>query len=94
MRNIIIDAIKNRQLFEFTYNEHLRIVEPHTFGIYSNGNVILVTYQIDGTSDAGKVPDWQPFTFSKIQNLQILNNTFSGVRNGYKKEDSRFQTIY
>lgn len=57
MRNIIIDAIKNRQLFEFTYNEHLRIVEPHTFGIYSNGNVILVTYQIDGTSDAGKVPD-------------------------------------
>lgn len=94
MRNIIINAIKNRQLLEFSYNGHLRIAEPHTFGVFSNGNEILVTYQVDGTSDSGKVPDWRPFTFSKIQNLQILNNTFSGARNGYKKGDSRFQTIY
>ena len=61
MRNIIINAIKNRQLLEFSYNGNLRIVEPHTFGVFSNGNEILVTYQVDGTSDSGKVPDWSPF---------------------------------
>lgn len=94
MRNMIINAIKNRQLLAFTYNGHLRIVETYTFGVFSNGNEILVTYQVDGTSDSGTVPDWRPFTFSKIQNLQILNNNISGARVGYKKRDSRFQAIY
>ena len=94
MKNLIINAIQNRRLLEFTYNQHLRIVEPHTFGVFSNGNEILVSYQIDGTSDSGRVPDWRPFTFSKIQDLKILNETFSGVRNGYKKGDNRFRVIY
>jgi hypothetical protein len=67
MRNIIIHAINNRQLLEFTYNGHLRIVEPHTFGIYSNSNEILVIYKVDGRSDSGKVLDWGPFTFSKFK---------------------------
>ena len=94
MKNLIINAIQNRRLLEFTYNQHLRIVEPHTFGVFSNGNEILVSYQIDGTSDSGRVPDWRPFTFSKIQNLKMLDETFSGVRNGYKKGDNRFRVIY
>ena len=94
MKNLIINAIQNRRLLEFTYKGHLRIVEPHTFGVFGNGNEILVSYQIDGTSDSGGVPDWRPFTFSKIQDLKILNETFSGTRNGYKKGDKRFQMIY
>lgn len=94
MKNIIINAIESRRLLEFTYNRHLRIVEPHTFGVFSNGNEILVSYQVGGTSDAGRVPDWRPFTFSKIQDLKILNENFSGTRNGYKKGDNRFQMIY
>lgn len=94
MKNIIINAIENRQLLEFSYKGHLRIVEPHTFGVFQNGNEILVSFQIDGTSDSGGVPDWRPFTFSKIQNLKVLNDHFSGTRNGYKKGDSRFRLIY
>lgn len=94
MKDIIIIAIENRQLLEFTYKGHLRIVEPHTFGVFSNGNEILVSFQIDGTSDSGGVPDWRPFTFSKIQNLKVLNELFSGTRSGYKKGDSRFTLIY
>lgn len=90
----IINAIKNRNLLEFTYKGHLRVVEPHTFGVFSNGNEILVSYQIDGTSDSGGVPDWRPFTFSKIKNLKVLNENFTGARSGYKKGDSRFREIY
>jgi len=94
MKNIITNAIENKRLLEFTYKGHLRIVEPHTFGVFSNGNEILVSYQVDGTSDSGGVPDWRPFTFSKIQKLKMLNENFSGTRSGYKKGDNRFQIIY
>lgn len=94
MKDKIIYAIKNRHLLEFTYKSHFRIVEPHTFGIFSNGNEILVSYQIGGTSETGDIPDWRPFTFSKIENLKVLNENFMVARSGYKRADPRFREIY
>lgn len=94
MNQKIIEAIENYYILEFDYNGHHRIVEPHTYGVNHKGNEILAAYQIEGTSDKGDVPVWKQFTTDKISNLKVLNETFSGTRNGYKRGDSRMDEIY
>lgn len=94
MNQVIINAVENYNLLEFSYKGHHRIVEPHTYGVNHKGNETLVAYQIDGTSDEGDVPDWKQFTIEKISNLHVLDETFTSTRKGYKKGDSRMDEIY
>ena len=94
MNQAIIKAIENSNLLEFDYNGHHRVVEPHTYDISTKGNETLAAYQIEGTSEYGVVPDWKQFTTDKIINLQILDNTFTGTREKYKRGDSRMSKIY
>ncbi len=92
--NQIIEAIENRKLLEFTYDGYFRIVEPHTAGISRTGKDSLSAYQTEGDSNRGSVPCWGQFTVSKIENLQILDETFSGMRQGYTRGDSRMDEIF
>lgn len=94
MKQTIIDAIKGRNLLEFSYDGHHRVVEPHTFGVSTKGNDTLSAYQVKGTSDKGSVPDWKQFTISKIVGLKKSDETFTGTRPGYTKGDSRMTKIY
>jgi hypothetical protein len=90
----IIDAIENRNLLEFYYDGHYRLVEPHTYGCSSKGNDILSAYQIEGTSEEGGIPDWRLFTTSEIIGLRKTDFTFSGTRPKYGRGDSRMREIY
>ncbi|WP_293942792.1 MULTISPECIES: hypothetical protein [unclassified Sphingobacterium] len=94
MKQTIIDAIKGQNLLEFSYNGHQRVVEPHTFGVSTKRNDSLSAYKVGGTSDKGVVPDWKLFTISKIVNLEKSDETFTGTRSGYTKNDSRMSKIY
>jgi len=94
MHNTIIEAIENKLLLEFEYDGHYRLVESHTYGTFKTGKDTLVAYQIDGTSERGNVPDWRPFTVSKITNLVLLEDTFVGTRKGYVQGDGRMILIH
>ncbi|MFW0715091.1 hypothetical protein [Pedobacter sp. N23S346] len=94
MKQTIIDAIDIRNLLEFHYDGHYRLVEPYTFGVSTKGNDTLSAYQVGGTSDKGNVPDWKLFTVSKIIALKKSDETFLGTRKGYTKGDSRMTKIY
>lgn len=94
MKQTIIDAIKGRNLLEFSYDGHQRVVEPHTFGVSTKGNDSLSAYQVEGTSDKGVVPDWKLFTISKIVGFKKSDKTFLGTRPEYRKGDSRMSIIY
>ncbi len=94
MNTVIMTAIKNKSILEFYYKGHIRIVEPHAYGITSKGNELLRAYQIDGTSDTGKVPDWRLFSVNKIENLSTTQDKFRNTRPGYKTGDSAIDEIY
>lgn len=94
MDEIIIEAIENKNLLEFYYKDHNRIVEPHTFGVSSKGNDNLAAFQIDGTSERNNVPDWGLFTVDKMVDLKILDENFEGTRPKYTRGDSRMTEIY
>ena len=90
----IITAIENMNLLEFNYKGHIRIVEPHAYGITVKSNEVLRAYQTDGTSDSGDVPDWRLFSVNKIESLKVLDETFTKPRYGYKMGDSAMDKIY
>jgi hypothetical protein len=94
MKKLISEAIENKRLLEFNYQGFYRIVEPHTFGMFSNGNELLIAYQIDGSSSSRKPPFWSNFQIAEIEDLSISDKSFSKPRDGYKKGDNRFKVIY
>lgn len=92
--NQIIEAIDNRNILEFDYDGHFRIVEPHTAGVSKKGKDTLAAFQIAGESNRVQVPDWGQFSIDKIENLNVLDSTFEGERPGYTRGDSRMVEIY
>ena len=68
MENMIIAAIREKKILSFTYSGHLRIVEPHVYGIIEGARQLL-GYQIRGSSSSGAIPEWRRFKISAMQNL-------------------------
>jgi len=94
MNQTIVKAIKERLLLELTYNGFRRTVEPHAYGATKTGYEKLTCYQVKGSHSSLKPHDWDYFDVSKIMTLTLLEDSFSGVRPGYKRDDPRMTTIY
>jgi predicted DNA-binding transcriptional regulator YafY len=77
---LIRAAIEKRRLLEFTYDRHLRLAEPHDYGIHKGARKLLC-YQVGGHSGSGKVPDWRTFMVDKIADANVTDTSFSGSRN-------------
>jgi len=89
-QQILIDAIDNRRLVSFSYeNKPIRRTAPHAIYISSAGNKNLDAYQFDGYSRSGNLPDWRNFLLSKIQNLEILDEGFE-IAPGYKSYSPKY----
>ncbi len=79
MEQLITDAIANKNLIEFVYNDHSRLIEPHVLGV-NNGVMQILGYQVGGSSTSGLVLEWRRFDLPKISRLQTSLKTFSGPR--------------
>ena len=71
-------AILQKRLIELVYEEKLRIVEPHDYGIH-RGSVKLLGYQVGGSS-SGPLPNWRWMKVNLISGVRLLNRTFRGRR--------------
>lgn len=90
----IAAAIHHRQLLRFTYAGHARVVEPHTYGIDSQGNTTLCGYQVSGGSDSGKPQGWKFFRVERMRDVSVLEKTFAAPRPEYRRDDNAFATIH
>lgn len=93
MNQEIINAIENQLIVEFYYENELRVVEPHCYGITTTGNEGLRAYQIDGYSSSGKL-GWKMYDLEKAEDLVITEDSFDGPRAGYKRGDKGMDEIY
>ena len=93
MNNQIIEAIENRNVIQFYYENELRVVEPHCYGMTTAGNEGLRAFQIDGYSSSGKM-GWKMYDLGKVENIEILEDTFKIPRPGYKKGDRGMDEIF
>ena len=94
MENIIREAIANKQLLKFVYNDKKRVVEPYTFGCSHKGDDTLSAFQIEGGSNSSKDLGWRQFIIENIEKLVLLDSKFVDIREGYNPNDSRMSQIY
>lgn len=88
----ISSAISGRQLIEFDYDGHHRVVEPAAHGPHvSSGNHVLRGHQVAGTGKTRAVPFWDLFLVSKMTNLQVTSTTFNSDPPGYVRGDKHIQ---
>jgi len=93
MNNRIIKAIENRNVLRFYYDNELRVVEPHCYGITTAGNEGLRAFQIDGYSSSG-IMGWKMYDLGKAENIEITGDIFNNPRQGYKKGDKGMDEIF
>ena len=71
-------AIECRRMIRLLYHGRNRILEPHDHGIL-NGSVQLLAYQVGGSSSRS-LPNWVLMKANDIDDLELLDQTFSGGR--------------
>lgn len=94
MRSTLCDAIENQQIVEFDYRGKHRVVEPHKVGNTTKGNTVLSGYQVDGRGNEINPPDWGQYKLTKISNLEVTGESFSGPRPEYSRTDKRMTRIF
>lgn len=75
----IINAIKNKNMVFFIYDNKERIGEPHILGVTNNMEQLLL-WQTTGKSSQNNLPEWRRFDVNKITNFKLLTNKFLGIR--------------
>ena len=79
-QQLIAQAIRAKSVIEFTYSNHLRVVEPHVLGV-KDGVLQILGYQIGGSSSSGgSLPEWRRFDLAKMAGLAITHHVFAGQR--------------
>lgn len=94
MEEIICQAIAQKRLLQFSYDDLTRIVEPHLFGRKTSGKDALSAYMIDGYSESDQEPYWRSYSVEKMEFVIMLDETFPAARAGYNANDRTMEEIY
>jgi hypothetical protein len=77
----IVQAIATHHLVEIWYDGKIAIVEPHMLALNQRNHRCVSAWWVEGVSIYG--PGWREYLIDKIEAIQVLNQTFDGVRPGY-----------
>jgi hypothetical protein len=88
-------AIAHKHLLEIRYNNGLRLVEPHDYGVLKGLERLLV-YQLGGPARPSNrtVVGWRLFDVSKIEDCGVLEKNFRGRRSHPQQRHQRWDTVY
>ncbi len=95
-RATICGAIKSRQVIEFYYHGGYRTVEPFCLGVVLSteaDNESLICYQVGGFSELREVVGWKLYRASEMEDIEVLNEQFSGNRTDYDPNDMSLEVI-
>src|SRR5579885_2715921 len=79
IHRLLCSAINTKRLIEFDYKNRRRSAEPHDDGLIQ-GVKKLLTYQIEGESRSGGLPDWRWAEVDDISRVRVLQKKFPGSR--------------
>lgn len=94
MHELLLRAIRERRLLMFAYRDTIRIVEAHRYGEAGNGNRLLSAWLRPGHSRTTPEGGWRSFQLGDIENIQLLDATFAGTREGYAPHDRNMVTVF
>lgn len=85
-------ALYESKLLAFDYDEQLRVVEVHSFGITKKGELAVRCFQVSGESSQ-PLPGWRMFRLDKFANPRVLATPSAAPRDGFKANDSHLAHI-
>lgn len=94
MNGLIYDAINTRHLLRFVYDDHLRIVEPHLYGINSARHDALSAWIVGGWSQSRPEPGWRNYLVAGMHDIEVVAEPFPGPRSGYNPGGAGFRQVY
>jgi histidyl-tRNA synthetase len=93
VHELLLNAIEEKKLIQFNYQGKVRIAEPHDYGI-QNGSVRLLSYQVGGASNSGRLPAWRWIEVPEISALQVLSQTFPGSRSAASSKHHAWDEVF
>lgn len=94
MKAIICEAIEKKRLLQFSYDDLTRIVEPHIYGRKTSGRDVLSGWLVEGYTESDSEPYWRNYLVENMDFIILLDETFSGTREGYNPEDKSMEKVY
>jgi hypothetical protein len=94
MNGIICEAINKKNLLQFSYDDLTRIVEPYLFGRKTSGNDVLSAYLVGGYTESDNEPYWRNYVVEEMEFVIMLDETFTGAREGFNPNDSSMEVIH
>ena len=89
MQELIVRAIAEKRRLRFVYNGKPRLVEPQCYGIGTRGTELLRVHQLQGGTQREPL-----FDVSRIEALELLDETFARPGPNYTRDDSAMRTIH
>jgi hypothetical protein len=91
---MIIDALLNSKVLEFSYGGQPRIVEPQSYGLSKKtDHPIMRGYQRAGGSISGYTRGLRLFDVAKISSLRQTGEQFSEAQPGHNPNDSAMSKV-
>jgi hypothetical protein len=82
-------------LLRFVYGDIIRLIEPHLYGMTEKENEALLGWMVQsGQGSPIKEPAWRMFRTAELSSLTLTTGTFPGPRQGFNREDARFQRVF
>lgn len=94
MREMIMQAIREKRVLDVRYHDYFRTIEPHAFGQNRKGRYILRCYQTAGGSVSGSPADWKLLLLDEVRSIAMNGAFFPGPRFGYKRGDQAIERIF
>jgi hypothetical protein len=87
---VICSAIRQLRPIEFYYMHGYRTVEPFALGIVLSDhqdNMSILCWQTAGFSDLNEILGWKLYRVSDMEDIEVQNQHFTGIRPGYAPEN-------
>lgn len=88
-KKIITECINQRKMVAFTYGAAVRMVEPHSLGMTSKGEIAVRAYQV---GESPEVTGWRLFKLDNLTDAATIDRPFT-PRSDYRKGDKAFTNI-
>ena len=90
------EAIRERRLIRFTYRKNRVVAEPHLLGSARRTHAFVIcAWQLpqgEGKGE-GSAEGWEHFRYAEMRDLEVLEESFSRVREGFNPRDRRLAAI-
>lgn len=91
----VVDAIFTRHWLQFRIGPTVFVVEPHAYGVTSDGHHELMAWNlIVAGSDPNVVAGWARYRLAEMRDVQILTETFEGPRPDYRRASTTMKKIH